>query len=367
MALPSSVTDALIIGGSHAGLSAALTLYRALHTTIIFDEYKPRNWYPSPVRLTPTWEHKDPERLREASRAELRESGLCRFVDATIQQAEKLSNGLFQVTDTKGGLWYGRKILLTTGVKDIFPNLDGYEENYPQRMSVPFPPLLYPSLCSSAFLSSHRYLLLPSSRRDSIYSFLTTPLPSRFPCMFQFGYEQRNASSAGLLAIDGLANAIHAPRIADDAHKFTDIITIYTNANAPLAAEISMSLQTPNIRVDDREIARLTEASQETKLSPSTDSEIIVEFANGETAIESFLVHRPLTELNRTLSDQLGLDYIPGGQIATIPPFCETSMEGVFAAGDCASMMKIIPNAISMGSYAGAGMARQLPRRVTGK
>lgn len=182
--------------------------------------------------------------------------------------------------------------------------------------------------------------------------------------MFQFGYEQRNTSSASLLAIDGLANPMHALKLADDAHKFADAIQIYTNANAPLAREIFQALQSPNIRLDDRRISHLIDPSRK-KGSPSTDSEIVIKFENGEEAIKSFLVHRPLTKLDRSLSDQLGLNYSPEASIQSIPPFCQTSMEGVYAAGDCASMMKIILNAISMGAYAGAGLARKLPKRVT--
>lgn len=136
MAPISPITDVLIVGGSHAGLSAALTLYRALHTSVIFDTNRPRNWYSSPVRLTPTWENQDPEIFREACRAELRESGLSQFVDRGIDRVEKLDNGLFQAIDAKGKLWLGRKLLLATGMEDVFPNLDGYEENYPKRMLV---------------------------------------------------------------------------------------------------------------------------------------------------------------------------------------------------------------------------------------
>lgn len=176
--------------------------------------------------------------------------------------------------------------------------------------------------------------------------------------MFQFGYEQRGCPSAGLLALDGLANPLHAGKLAADAHKFTDTITIYTNANPTLAATISQSLQTPDIQVDDREIVRLTPDSEAPK-----SSSITIEFTTGGTATQSFLVHRPLTKLNKGLAEQLGLEYGAVGEIKTSPPFCQTSMEGVFAAGDCASMMKIIPNAISMGAYAGAGMARELPKR----
>ncbi len=151
--------------------------------------------------------------------------------------------------------------------------------------------------------------------------------------------------------------------MADDAQKFADTVTIYTNANAPLAAEISNSLQNPHVRVDDRQIVHLGSALPISILATPTDSYIDVEFSNGQKATESFLVHRPMTELSRTICDQLGLDYEAGGHIKVAPPFCQTNVEGVFAAGDCASMMKIIPNAISMGAYAGAGIARELPKR----
>lgn len=70
-----------------------------------------------------------------------------------------------------------------------------------------------------------------------------------------------------------------------------------------------------------------------------------------------------MTKLNRKLSDQLELKYVPDDYIKTVPPFCQTSVEGVYATENCASMMKIIPNAISMDAYAGAGLARELPRR----
>lgn len=111
--MPDSITnDVLIVGGGHAGLSAALTLYRALHTSVIFDTHRPRNWYSSPVRLMPIWEHQDPESFRETSRAELRESGLSRFVDAGIERVGKLDNGLFQIVDINGGLRLGRNSCL---------------------------------------------------------------------------------------------------------------------------------------------------------------------------------------------------------------------------------------------------------------
>ena len=90
MALPSTIVDALIIGVSHAGLSAALTICRTLHNTVIFDDHKPRNWQYSPLYLTPTREHHNAEALREASRVELLDSGLCRLLDTIIRPVARL-------------------------------------------------------------------------------------------------------------------------------------------------------------------------------------------------------------------------------------------------------------------------------------
>lgn len=54
-------------------LSAALTLYRAMHTCRIFDSNKPRNRYGAATRLTPTWEYQDPDACYNAAREEPRD------------------------------------------------------------------------------------------------------------------------------------------------------------------------------------------------------------------------------------------------------------------------------------------------------
>lgn len=136
LAVAPGITDAIVVGGSHAGLSAALTLYRALHSVVILDSHRPRNRYSSPIHLTPTWEHQDPEAFRKASRAELEKSGLVQIVDTTVESVSKLDNGLFEAVDIEARRWIGRKVLLAMGVEERFPDLDGYEENYPQNMSV---------------------------------------------------------------------------------------------------------------------------------------------------------------------------------------------------------------------------------------
>ncbi|KAL1856873.1 hypothetical protein Daus18300_010636 [Diaporthe australafricana] len=306
--------DALIIGGSHAGLSAALTLYRALHTVVIFDGKKPRNRYATAVRHTSTWEGKLPEEMREASRRELLGTGLATFVDAEAREVLKTDDGAFEVTDDEGRKWPGRELLLATGSTDLFPGLEGYEELYTRGI---------------------------------------------YPCMFQFGYELRGSSSAGLLAIDGLAQPMHALMLASDAIKYADALAIYTNGNPGLAAQLSASQQmAAGMSVDDRKILRVGRGATSSSSSPS--SSVLITFVDGTEKTEDFVHHRPLTRVAGRFVDQLGLAVTPMGDIEAPPPFCRTNVPGVFAAGDCASMMKIIPNAVATGAYAGCGMCREL-------
>ena len=184
---------------------------------------------------------------------------------------------------------------------------------------------------------------------------MTKILPS-FPCMLQFGYEQRGVASAGLLAIDTLASAPLVSMLAQDTYKFTDQLTLYTSMNPKLAFELRAQLDPHGMDVDDRSIHRL--------IPGPNKAEVTIEFSNGQKKVEGFLVHKPGSKVASKLVDQLGLERTESGDIKTFPPFCQTTRPGVYAAGDCASMMKIIPNAISMGAYAGAGIARELPKRV---
>lgn len=176
--------------------------------------------------------------------------------------------------------------------------------------------------------------------------------------MYQFGFEERGAQSAGLLAVDGLASVRFATGLADDGHRFSHEFTIYTNGNSALARELEEVVVPNGMTVDDRKIQRLQ--------SDTGAESITLYFDDGSSKSEAFLVHRPTTVNSSPLIKQLGLEMTPMGDIVTSMPFCQTNVPGVYAAGDCASMSKIIPQAVVMGAYAGCGIARELPRRVTG-
>lgn len=71
-------------------------------------------------------------------------------------------------------------------------------------------------------------------------------------------------------------------------------------------------------------------------------------------------VHKPKSEVNGPFVEQLGLEIAETGVIKTSPPTYETTVPGVFAAGDCASPIPAVSNALAMGAFVAAGLAMQL-------
>jgi len=72
------------------------------------------------------------------------------------------------------------------------------------------------------------------------------------------------------------------------------------------------------------------------------------------------LAHKPKCQLSGTFAQQLGLELSPPGDLKATPPFYQTSLHGVFTAGDASYPVKIVPNAMFTGAAAAAGASAQL-------
>lgn len=58
-----------------------------------------------------------------------------RFHDQAVEQLVKLDkSGLFKPVSDDGKHWLGRKVVLATGVRDVLPDLDGYESAWVKGM-----------------------------------------------------------------------------------------------------------------------------------------------------------------------------------------------------------------------------------------
>lgn len=119
--------DILIVGGGPAGLSAASSIVRQDHKTVPFDSGKYRNAESKHMHTLPAWDHRDPADFRSASLAGLERYGSVTVENVEIETLKQKNNGNFEASGG-GKVWTGKKVILATGVEDVFPDIPGYVE-----------------------------------------------------------------------------------------------------------------------------------------------------------------------------------------------------------------------------------------------
>lgn len=127
--MSTKIYDVLIIGGGPAGLSVATTIVRQLQTAIVLDSGVYRNARAEHMHGLPGFDHVDPAVFRTKAKGDiLRRYETVEFRKARVTEIKKLDSGLFQATDQAGNVYEGRKVALATGVRDIQPDIEGYDE-----------------------------------------------------------------------------------------------------------------------------------------------------------------------------------------------------------------------------------------------
>lgn len=145
--MDSTLYDALIIGAGPAGLSAALGLSRVHRTKIVFT--RPlnagfRNEGAHEMHNVLSRDCTPPAEFRQIARDQIEKYGTTEFVEAEITSVERVEQlekdktivpSHFQVVDTQGQKWQGRKLVLAMGSAEVLPtNIPGYRENWPHNM-----------------------------------------------------------------------------------------------------------------------------------------------------------------------------------------------------------------------------------------
>lgn len=125
--------DILIVGGGPAGLSAASSIVRQDHKTVLFDSGKYRNAESKHMHTLPSWDHRDPAEFRSASLAGLERYGSVTVENVEIETIKQRDNGNFEASGG-GKVWTGKKVILAAGVEDIFPHIAGYAECWVSAM-----------------------------------------------------------------------------------------------------------------------------------------------------------------------------------------------------------------------------------------
>jgi thioredoxin reductase len=117
--------DVVVIGGGPAGLSGAVALGRALRSVLVIDSGEPRNGASEGIHNYLTRDGMSPEEFRAAGRGEVR-----RFGGEVIEGRVVSAATGFTVTLDDGREFGARRLLVTTGLVDVLPEIPGLRERW---------------------------------------------------------------------------------------------------------------------------------------------------------------------------------------------------------------------------------------------
>jgi thioredoxin reductase len=121
----SATWDCIVVGAGPAGLNAALVLGRARRRVLVLDNAQPRNYATHEMHGVLGHDGLDPADLRARGRAELGRYGV-EVATADVQDAEVL-DGSVRVTSARGAD-LTRTVLLATGMLDEVPDIPGFAD-----------------------------------------------------------------------------------------------------------------------------------------------------------------------------------------------------------------------------------------------
>lgn len=286
--------DVIIIGGSYAGLSAAMTLGRALRNVLIIDGGLPCNRQTPHSHNLITQDGEKPSVITEKSKAQVLKYNTVKFLKGFAVNGKKTATG-FTISTQTGQEFHAKKIIFATGVKDIMPKIEGFKECW--GISV-------------------------------------------IHCPYCHGYEVSHKKT-GILANGDIA--FHYAQLINN---WTKDLTIFTNGKATLTAEQVQKITKNNIDIIEKEIDYLKHENG--KLSQ-------IVFKDKTTFELKAIYSRPDFEQHSSIPEALGCELTEHGHIK-VDMFQKTSVEGTFACGDNASQLRTVSHAISTGTIAGAGL-----------
>lgn len=286
--------EVVIVGGSSAGLSAALVLGRARRRVLVFDDGKPCNRFSHASHGFLTRDGVNPAELLAIGREQL-----ARYETVTLRNARVTAiaqgEGGFSIESDSGELVQARTVLLATGIKDVLPELPGIE-------------VLWGA--------------------------------SVIHCPYCDGWEVRDQPVAVYVTN---ATAFHR---ATMLRQWTDKLTLCTGGEASLNDEQRAALARLGVLIIDQPVARL---------EANGDRLERIVFADGSTLDCVALFVSPKMEHRTPFAERLGCALTEQGYVQT-DHLGRTSVPGVYAAGDLTSPLRSVANAVAQGSAAGAGI-----------
>lgn len=290
--------EVIIIGGSYAGLSAAMSLGRSLRDVLIIDAGLPCN------RQTPhshnfiTQDGEKPAIISEKAKIQVLEYDTVKFHSDTAVSGKKTENG-FKISTQSGQVFTAKKLVFATGINDTIPEIPGFKEAW--GISI-------------------------------------------VHCPYCHGYEHRSKRT-GIMA-----NGQKAFHLASIVNNLTDNLTILTSGKPEFKTEQIEKLTHHNIEIIETGI---------TSFDHEKGYINKVHFADGSSEqFATIYAALPFTQ-HSDIPEQLGCELNEFGYLK-VNEFNKTNIEGIYACGDNSNMMRSIANAVYSGNLAGAMVNTEL-------
>jgi len=288
----SVILDTIIVGGSPAGLSAALVLGRCLRNVVVCDAGHPRN---EPARIFNGYLSRDgssPREFLDVSRDQLRRYETVQVRQAFVTDVRRGADQFAAVLES-GERLFARTLLIATGVVDELPEI----ENFPQFYG-----------------------------------------KSAHSCPYCDGWEVRGQPLAVIGETQGAAD------LAIELLLWSTNIALCTNAVAASYNEkAARTLQRVGVKIVTKRIARLEGKDGELEGVRFTDDTILFRKA---------LFFSPGQFQRSSLAEKLGCDFCPEDGCIQCGEGTATCVPGVYAAGNCSTGVQLVIAAVAEGMQA---------------
>ena len=129
LAADGTEVDAVVVGGGPSGLAAALWLGRYRRSVVVVDSQQYRS---AAVEHSHGYLGRDPQtpvELLARGREELLAYPTASIRRTSVSSITRRPDGLFDVALADGAL-VAHRVVLATGVRDVFPKVEGFDEHY---------------------------------------------------------------------------------------------------------------------------------------------------------------------------------------------------------------------------------------------
>ena len=290
--------DAIIAGGSYAGLATAMALGRALRKVLVIDSGNPCNQQTPHSHNFLTNDGKTPKEITGIACQQVQQYKTVDFLSAFVTSGRKTESG-FVVETESNETFAAKKLVFATGIKDSMPDIPGFAECW--GISV-------------------------------------------LHCPYCHGYEVRQQKTVIL------ANGNDAVELATLISNWTDDLTVYTNGKSTLSEQQEQKLQQHNIHINENEIEKLEHRNGYVE-------RILLKDGFNAT-VKAIYARLPFVQ-HSSVPQMLGCELTPEGYIKT-DPAQRTTVPGIFACGDNTTRMRTVANAVAMVTTTGMMLNKEL-------